>query len=507
MTMEKISPTEKKYCCLDYHSIAQLLESSFRLLGQKLELRDARGNPVIVYPAASKPDLPTIIYQDLHNQLTAGKTQKCTFNNKLIIGLPILRESHFMGSLIIVGENNSGFDTESIKFYQVITDYIAKEFTSQIEVNSLSEELAIRYEELNLFYKVGEWLKGVQETEESIQLIIDKITETLEVEHGFITLPNKEIFTASGTLENCQGAQNNTHLKKLGKELLKIFSINKLIILNQVDEHPILKNYFPPSSSLVAVPITINGIHQGALGICCMLEIQHKKFTTGDVRLLYSMAEVISILLKNTELYQNLKTFLVTVVKCLVSAIEAKDIYTRGHSERVNCISSLIANYMELPQKVKESINWASMLHDIGKIGIPEAILTKPGRLTNEEFDEIKKHPERGYIILKPIQGFKPALDGVRFHQERFDGRGYPKGLKGKQIPLGARIIAIADTYDAITSSRAYRKSLSHEEAIAEIRKVAGSQLDPDLVKIFLELVESKGQQILKQKNSIKNEN
>jgi len=203
------------------------------------------------------------------------------------------------------------------------------------------------------------------------------------------------------------------------------------------------------------------------------------------------MAEVISILLSNTELYYNLKTFLITVVKCLVSAIEAKDMYTRGHSERVNQISMLIADRMDLPQSFRENLNWASILHDIGKIGIPEKILTKQGRLNDEEYAEIKKHPERGYIILKPIQGFQASLDGVRFHQERYDGRGYPSGLKGKEIPLSARIIAVGDTYDAITSDRAYRKGRSHQEAVAEIKRVAGTQLDPDIVNVFLDVAES----------------
>jgi len=509
--------------------LGKLLESCSRLLHQDLELRDPEGRVILAYPSSEAPFLSETEFQDLFGQeLSRGEEKRVlTHENRCLLGLPVMRDGSWLGALLISGQremcspaSDSTSLTESIRLYQVITDFIAKEYTSQLEIHSLSEELAIRYEELNLFYKVSDWLKGVQEADESIHLIVDKITDTLEVDYGFITLPLKEIFAESGSLDNWPGSLSETdalsssfpfqghgYLKKLGMEFIRIFSDREFIILDQAHKDRDLKAYFPPQVSLIAVPITMNSSRQGALGIACVLGVRPKRFTTGDVKLLHSMAEVVSILLKNHELYQNLRTFLVSVVKCLVSAIEAKDIYTRGHSERVNHISMLLANHMDLPQNVKESINWASILHDIGKIGIPEAILTKPGKLTDQEYAEIKKHPERGFIILKPIPGFQPALDGVRYHQERYDGRGYPKGLRGKKIPLGARIIAIADTYDAITSDRAYRKGLSHEEAIAEIKKAAGSQLDPDFVNIFLDLVRSKGPQVLRQETIVKNEN
>ena len=131
------------------------------------------------------------------------------------------------------------------------------------------------------------------------------------------------------------------------------------------------------------------------------------------------------------------------------------------------------------------------MLHDIGKLGVPETILTKPGKLTNEEFDKIKEHPGKGHKILLPIDQLQYSLEGIHHHHERYDGNGYPSGLKGEEIPLFARIIAIADTYDAMTTTRAYRAAMSNEDAVAEIMRVRGTQLDPEIADMFLKLLES----------------
>jgi putative nucleotidyltransferase with HDIG domain len=211
-----------------------------------------------------------------------------------------------------------------------------------------------------------------------------------------------------------------------------------------------------------------------------------KTFTAGDMRLLTSLAEQISMVITNSELYSNLKNFLFNVIKTLVHAIEAKDSYTRGHSERVNTLVITIAEAMDLSPVDQEALSRAAILHDIGKIGISEKILNKPGKLTQEEFLRIQEHPEKGYTILKPIEQLNESLSAIRHHHERYDGTGYPSGLKGEEIPLYARIIALADTYDAMTSARSYRPNISYEDAVAEIVSVQGTQLDPELVQIFL---------------------
>jgi len=173
-------------------------------------------------------------------------------------------------------------------------------------------------------------------------------------------------------------------------------------------------------------------------------------------------------------------------ITALVYALEAKDKYTSGHSQRVAEISVAIAREMGLARQVIQDIRLAGLIHDIGKIGIRAAVLNKPDRLTDSEFEHIKAHPEMGEHILTPIVEDRQILSIVRHHHERYDGNGYPDGLCGEQIPLGARILAVADAYDAITSERPYRDAMSVQIAMSIIKRSKGSQLDPRITDVFL---------------------
>lgn len=173
-------------------------------------------------------------------------------------------------------------------------------------------------------------------------------------------------------------------------------------------------------------------------------------------------------------------------IDAMIKALEAKDFYTRGHSQRVTLYSMAIAAELGMKGQELEDLHRASVLHDLGKIGVREAVLNKPGRLTEEEFAEVVRHPETAVRILEPIPFFRPLLPAILHHHERFDGKGYPSRLAGRSIPLASRIMTIADTFDAMTSTRAYRKALPVADAIAEIRRCSGTQFDPDIVPAFL---------------------
>lgn len=176
-------------------------------------------------------------------------------------------------------------------------------------------------------------------------------------------------------------------------------------------------------------------------------------------------------------------------IQALASAIEAKDEYTIGHSERVTNYAMAIAKELLLPtEKVKE-ILYASILHDIGKIGINENILSKPGRLTEEEYEQIKQHPSIGANILSSIKVLEPVIPIVYHHHEFYNGKGYPTNKAKSDIPLGARIIAVADAFDAMTSDRPYRKGFSKEKALNEIINSSGTQFDPMVVKVFEKII------------------
>jgi HD-GYP domain-containing protein (c-di-GMP phosphodiesterase class II) len=193
----------------------------------------------------------------------------------------------------------------------------------------------------------------------------------------------------------------------------------------------------------------------------------------------------LAVFLDNARLYRDLDAMFMGAMSALVSAIDAKDPYTRGHSQRVALLSRQIAEAAGLSGDDLKHIHIAGLVHDVGKIGMPEAILRKQSRLTDEEFAVVKQHPEIGWRILRDIPQFAPVLDGVRFHHERFDGRGYPHGLKGEGIPLFARIIAIADTFDAMSSTRTYRAAKPREAVLAEMQSCAGTQHDPRLFQSF----------------------
>jgi len=171
------------------------------------------------------------------------------------------------------------------------------------------------------------------------------------------------------------------------------------------------------------------------------------------------------------------------IVKSLVRGIEIRDSYTKGHSERVAFFAKRIAEEMGLKEEEVKAIYTAGLLHDIGKIGIPDSILLKPGKLSDEEYEIIKLHPELSYELLKHIDVLEDSLPGIRHHHERWDGSGYPDGLKGKEIPLQARILAVADSFDAMTSDRIYRKGIPKTEAVKEIKELSGKYYDPEVVE------------------------
>ncbi len=185
--------------------------------------------------------------------------------------------------------------------------------------------------------------------------------------------------------------------------------------------------------------------------------------------------------------YNSINTYYEETITSLVAAVDAKDSYTKGHQERVARLSALIGDQLGLPEEEYVALQQAAMLHDIGKIGIPEYILIKDERLSVPEYELIKKHPVMGAEIISPVQFLKKAVPLVLYHHERYDGLGYPEGLAGEDIPLGARIIAVADAIDAMLWERPYAHAKSIAQVRQELKRVAGSQLDPDIVRAALE--------------------
>ena len=240
----------------------------------------------------------------------------------------------------------------------------------------------------------------------------------------------------------------------------------------------ILFDLHPPS-----VPLCVSGRNIGTiLGI----NKNGDDFDTFDIKLLNSIAGQSSIFLANNHMFAELQNLLMGVLHSLTETIDAKDPYTCGHSLRVAAISRRLCEDCGFDAQRTQHIYIAGLLHDIGKIGVPESILLKEGKLTDEEYDSMKRHPTIGAKILERIQDFEPIIAGVLSHHEQPDGKGYPRGLKGKEIPVEGRIVGLADSWDAMTSNRTYRNALSFERAIEELKNCSGTQFDPLLTEMLL---------------------
>jgi len=213
-------------------------------------------------------------------------------------------------------------------------------------------------------------------------------------------------------------------------------------------------------------------------------------FAAGDMCVADSLLRYSATAARNMRLVERLQAVSTQVVRALVSAIEAKDAYTSGHSVRVAELSCQLAGRVGLSRERLQALEWAALLHDVGKIAVPESILNKPAALSPEEFECVKSHPVHSAKIIAPIQELTGVLEGVLHHHERYDGSGYPDGLVGEGIPLEGRLIQVADVFDSLTTQRPYRKAFSRLEAAGIMREEAGTVLDPELVQQFLSMVD-----------------
>jgi response regulator RpfG family c-di-GMP phosphodiesterase len=243
-----------------------------------------------------------------------------------------------------------------------------------------------------------------------------------------------------------------------------------------------------PLLSLVAVPLRVQ---QRMIGFICLASVtKGKKFDEGQRKLLSIIASRAAAAIENARLYEDLQATFQQTIEGLAKAIDKMDRYTAGHSDRVALYATFLARALGLPPLQIEVVRQSALMHDIGKIGCV-LNLNKPGKLTNDEYEVFKKHPVYGRDILDPIKFLHPLIPGVHLHHERWDGRGYPLRLKGNDIPIIARIIAVADTYDAMTSDRSYRRALPHEVAIAEIERCSSTQFDPEVAAEFTSRIEA----------------
>ncbi|MFZ6016542.1 MAG: HD domain-containing phosphohydrolase [Nitrospirota bacterium] len=241
----------------------------------------------------------------------------------------------------------------------------------------------------------------------------------------------------------------------------------------------------------ICVPLSMKGDIIGV--ICIYRRAGRQLFTKSEEELVSILSGQASAAIENARLYERLERSYLSTMIALSNAVEARDLYTDIHMKDIAEYSVMIAKKLGLSDNDTENIRKAALLHDIGKISVPDHILMKPGKLSEKEMDVIKRHPSSGAMIIEPIESLKQAREIIKYHQEHFDGSGYPEGLKGEEIPLGARIIAVADAFGAMTSDRPYRKAFSIDKAVEELKKGCGTQFDPHVVEVFISVLKEKG--------------
>jgi response regulator RpfG family c-di-GMP phosphodiesterase len=245
-----------------------------------------------------------------------------------------------------------------------------------------------------------------------------------------------------------------------------------------------------PTQSVMAVPLRAGGQSPRLIGwILAASFTPGRRFDEGQRKLLSIVGSRAAAAIDNARLYEDLKATFKQTIQGLARALDRLDRYTSGHSDRVAMYSTMLAIKLALPPELVEIVRQSALMHDIGKIGCV-LNLNKPGKMSNEDYESFKRHPAYGRDILEPIKFLQPLIPGVHLHHERWDAKGYPLGLGGNDIPLIARIVAVADTYDAMTSDRAYRRAMPHEVTVAEIERCSGTQFDKNVAMAFLEAIE-----------------
>ena len=242
------------------------------------------------------------------------------------------------------------------------------------------------------------------------------------------------------------------------------------------------------TKNMVCLPILRT---ERLLGVLQAINKRHGLFEEQDLDVLLALANQVAVAIENAKLFAELRDAFYSTAMSLAEAIEKRDPYTGGHTRRVMEYSLLIARRMGLEEEEMERLRLSSILHDVGKIGVRDSILLKEGPLTEEEYEEIKRHTVVGEQILGHVRQLRDVVPGVKYHHERYDGSGYPEGKCGEEIPLLARIIAVADAFDALTTHRPYRAAMSVHEACKEIEECTSVQFDPEVTKAFLEVAQS----------------
>jgi HD-GYP domain-containing protein (c-di-GMP phosphodiesterase class II) len=424
------------------------------------------------------------------------------------------QEGEIVGTALVdLGDGASRFmdatqQDISDMFFSEMLELLAENFQTvfraEQQIEKVGAELAQTYEELVLLHNLNTNMKVTEEDTNFLQMACDSLTDIVYVEGIAILLEKtvesdkKLVLTAGSGLIDI-----DEHMAAiLYSRLVDEINSGREALLDSAVYSPFKYDWPSNVRNIIAVPLCSKEKRDSHFAeetkagnyvvgfMVAVNRIDKPDFDSIDVKLFNSVAGGCAVFIENGALFMDLKELFIGSLKALTSSIDAKDKYTHGHSERVAFISRWIAERVTeiepLEQEQIYKIYLSGLLHDIGKIGIDESVLRKNGKLTEQEWEHIKKHPSIGAGILGVIKQMRDIIPGILCHHERIDGRGYPQGLKGERIPLAGKIVGLADSFDGMTSKRVYRDAMTVEEALEEIERGLGTQFDERIGRLFL---------------------
>lgn len=384
---------------------------------------------------------------------------------------------------------------------------LKEELARSKEVEILNHRLAEKIKELTILYSISESMSSIFN---SIDQVLEK---TLEVVAGsldcerisilFLDRPTKTLYIRAAKGLDSKIVKDT--IIPVGDGISgKVFELRAPLLVKDINkdlDKDLRSNWFYKSRSLISAPLFFQGEPFGVINATD--RIGDIPFTKDDLVVLETIAKKVSLNIENVVLYECIYDNLIKTLMTLVRTLEARDPYTQKHSERVTFYSLETAKKLGCSEDMIETLGFAGYLHDIGKIGVTDTVLLKKGKLTDSEFEMIKRHPVIGEQIVQYLELLPEERAIIRSHHERWDGKGYPDGLKGEEIPYPARILMVSDTYDAMTSSRPYRKAMQHEEAMDELFRYKWSQFDGNVVDAFSSIIGDAKKRVEKMKGSV----
>lgn len=432
-------------------------------------------------------------------------------------GIELIREARkgYPDLIPIIMTGFATLETARAAVKEGAYDYVLKPFslseiklavTNAIERYSLSHENA-RLREITELFHISETLASIHEEQRLLDYVLSAALDRVDAERGslMMTTPDGRSLCVAASVGL---PVSETHaVVDVGTSISGwVAEHAEPLLVGNIYDNPDLAamSHELGDRSFISVPLERKDPRDGlpqtvtvdVPRVIGVLNVNAKKgggeFSEGDLKILSIVANHAAAALINVRLIEDLENTHLATLQSMSLVLEAKDAYTSGHSERVRDYSLLAARKMGMSDKDIEILRVGAVLHDVGKIGVSDAVLNKSGKLTSEEWEAIRRHPAVGYDVLRPVRTLAPEhLQLIRSHHERMDGQGYPDGLDGSEIPPLTRIIAVADAYDAMASHRAYRRALSTEEIVGQLTEHSSTQFDPDVARVFIDLIEN----------------